>query len=171
MTVEIPDAEALAIHGLLTMPEVTDSALGERIYSVVPKQRTFPLARVSRIGGDPMWNGDPYWAEQAACQVDVWADGGTVEARGLAELLRAASTRLPGVWPTGVISSVKVSGLVNSADSTYDPPKPRYRYTLQLVVHPSRGAPGLEHHPAGSPSPVSTRQEVPAMETDIQMSS
>ena len=138
--VQLPDTEALVISALAAMPEL--AALGSRIYSVVPKQRTFPLARVFRFGGDPLYTGDPYWLDNPSVQVDLWADGGMVEARALAEMLRACcAQRLAGTYSSGVISSVRVSALVQSADSTFNPPKPRYRFTAQLIVRPVREAP------------------------------
>ena len=136
--ITLPDAEALVIDALLGLPEVTGSALGTRVYGVVPKDRVFPLARVARYGGDPLYDGHPYWLDVAALQVDVWADGGMVEAHDLAELLRGVcALRLPGfVSAGGVISSVKVSGLVQSPDQTFEPAKPRYRFTATTTVHP-----------------------------------
>jgi hypothetical protein len=132
--VTLPDAEALVINALLVVDELAD--LGGRIYSVVPKSRTFPLARVFRYGGDPMWSGDPYWVDHPSLQVDVWADG-RPEAQRLGELLRAAcSQSITGVWPGGVILSVQVSALVNTADPVFSPEKPRYRFTLTMVDHP-----------------------------------
>lgn len=151
--IQLPNAEALVIENLLSMPEVTSSALGRRIYSVVPKsRRTFPLARVSRFGGDPMWSGDPYWIDQPMLQVDCWADGGMVEAEGLAELLRAACKTMTGSWPRGVIGRVTVTALIQGADPTFDPPKPRYRFTTQMIVHPSRESLDSRNN----------RQEIPA---------
>jgi len=132
--VTLPDAEALVIAGLLTCDELAD--LGGRIYSVVPKTRTFPLARVFRYGGDPFYEGDPYWLDHPSMQVDVWADG-RPEAQRLGETLRACcAQRLPGPWPAGVILSVQVSALVNTEDPVFSPSKPRYRFTLTMVDHP-----------------------------------
>lgn len=134
----LPDAEALVINALLSLNEL--DPLGGRIYSVVPKNRVFPLARVSRFGGDPMYEGDPYWLDQPNFQVDVWADGGFVEAVGIAETLRACFVqRIRGRWPAGVISSAKVSALVQTVDLDFDPPKPRYRFTATVVLRPNRG--------------------------------
>lgn len=129
----LPDAERLVIMALLTMPELDD--FGGRIYSMVPKERTFPLARTFRYGGDPLYAGDPYWLDQPSLQLDVWADG-RPEARRLGETLRSCCTRLPGVWPEGIISSVTVSALVSSDDQTLTPPKARYRFTMQMIDHP-----------------------------------
>ena len=132
--VTLPDAESLVIKALLGVDELGD--FGGRIYSVIPKERTFPLARVFRYGGDPFWEGDPYWIDQPSMQVDVWANG-RPEALRLGELLRAACAQfLVGTWPDGVISSVRVSALVNTDDPVFSPSKPRYRFTLTMVDHP-----------------------------------
>jgi hypothetical protein len=133
-TFVLPDIEALVIDALLGMPLLDD--LDGRIYSMVPKQRTFPLARVYRYGGDPLHGGDPYWLDNPSLQIDVWADGRPVAAR-LGELLRSCCAQdLPGVWPLGVVNSTTVSALVNSDDPTFSPSKPRFRFTMTALVHP-----------------------------------
>jgi hypothetical protein len=137
-TILLPDTEKLVINALLSMPGL--SALGGRIYSVTPKERTFPLARVARFGGDPLYSGHPYWLDQPALQFDVWAQGGFVEAFGLAEQMRSAmACELVGAWPEGVVDEVKVSALTQAGDTEFDPPKPRYRFTATLLVHPVVG--------------------------------
>jgi hypothetical protein len=158
--VTLPDCEQLVIDALLSMPAL--AALGGRIYSVVPKQRTFPLARVYRYGGDPLYGGEPYWLDNPSLQIDVWEDG-TVEAQRLGELLRSCcAQQLAGVWPTGVVDSVQVSALIQSPDPTFTPSKPRYRFTAQLMVHPATPAAApLATTSAGSPR-RSSRRAVPA---------
>jgi hypothetical protein len=133
-TVLLPDAEALVIEALLTLPDL--APFGGRIYSAVPKARTFPLARIFRYGGDPWYEGHPYWIDAPSLQGDVWADGRPL-AQSLAETLRACCAQhLPGIWPLGTILSTKVSALVNSDDLTFDPPKNRFRFTLTMIDHP-----------------------------------
>lgn len=139
--VVLPDAEALIIGVLTGLPELSD--LGGRIYSVVPKNRVFPLARVFRYGGDPMFSGSPYWLDSPSLQVDVWADGRS-EARRLGEQLRAAcAQQICGVWTDGTIVSTLVSALVNSADPAFSPNRPRYRFTMTAVIHPLKAATDL----------------------------
>ena len=131
----MPDAEQLVVNALRGMGEL--AALGGRIYTVTPKARTFPMARVTRFGGDPLWNGQPYWVDQPALQCDVWANGGYVEAYGIAEQMRACLAQLLiGAWPEGVVDHVKTTALVASGDTDFDPPKPRYRFTATLLTHP-----------------------------------
>lgn len=133
--VTLPDAESLIIQALLTMDDLSD--FGGRIYSVVPKQRTFPLARIFRYGGDPLWTGHPYWIDQPSLQGDVWANG-RPEAFRLGEALRACCAQLlPGEWPNGVILSTTVSALVNTDDPVFGPPQPRYRFTMTAMIRPS----------------------------------
>jgi hypothetical protein len=154
--VTLPDVEQLCIQALLTFDEL--EPLGGRIYSTVPKQRTFPLARVYRYGGDPLFNGDPYWLDNAAIQVDVWGTR-IVEAQFLAETVRAClSQRLPGSWPTGVVNAVRVSALVHDADAVFNPPQPRYRFSAQVMSHPLRNTP-TPRMPLGA----QTRQDSPAV--------
>jgi hypothetical protein len=137
-TIVLPDSEALVIGALAGMPELAE--LEGRLYSIVPKSpRVFPLARVYRFGGDPLYGGHPYWLDNPSMQVDVWADGGFPPLRSLAETVRACmAQKLVGEWPQGVVLSVLVSSLVQSADASFNPPKPRYRFTAQLLVRPLR---------------------------------
>jgi len=133
----LPDAEALVIGALLSQEPITD-AFGDRLYSMIPKTRTFPLVRVMRYGGDPLYASSPYWLDGPAMQIDVWADG-RAEALRLGELVRATLAQtLVGAWPLGVVSSCVVSALVNNDDATLDPPKPRYRFSATLIVHPTK---------------------------------
>jgi hypothetical protein len=135
-TILLPDTEQLVINALLSMTEL--SALGGRIYNITPKQRTFPLARVARFGGDPLSGSQPYWLDQPTLQFDVWAQGGFVEAFTIAEQMRACvSQLLPGVWPEGIVAMARTTGLVSTGDTDFDPPKPRYRFTATLLVHPT----------------------------------
>jgi hypothetical protein len=137
-TILMPDAEKLVVNALLDQAEL--AAFGGRIYTVAPKRRTFPLARVARFGGEPRWAGHPYWVDEPSFQVDVWAQSGQIEAYTLAEQMRACvAQRLVGVWPEGVVVAVKVTGLVQSTDTDFDPPKPRYRFTATMAMHPSPG--------------------------------
>ena len=156
----MPDVEALVIRALMSLDEL--SALEGRIYSVIPKARTFPLARIARYGGDPLFGGDPYWLDNPSLQADLWADGGMVQAHDLAETLRACVVqRLPGLWVDGVILSARVSSLIQSADSAFNPPKPRYRFTMQLIVRPHRGRSSQGTSAASSPRRSRKRQVVP----------
>jgi hypothetical protein len=133
-TVLLPDTEQLVINALLGMAEL--SSLGGRIYGVTPKNRTFPLARVSRFGGDPLWGGEPYWVDSVMLQFDIWANSGFVEAYSLAEQMRSCVATLTGAWPEGVVVSARVTALVATSDPDFDPPKPRYRFTATLLTHP-----------------------------------
>jgi len=132
--ITMPDAEQVVIRALLGMTEL--SGRGGRIYSFVPKQRTLPLARVARYGGDPLHEGHPYWLDSPSMQVDVWDDR-TAVAQTLAESLRACcSQRLQAAVTGAVVSNVAVSALIQTADSVFNPPKPRYIFTMRLVLHP-----------------------------------
>jgi len=130
----MPDAEQLVIQALRSMTEL--DALGGRIYSIVPKQRTFPLARVFRFGGDPLYEGHPYWLDSPNMQIDVWADR-VAQAQTLAESVRACcSQRLQAAVTGAVVISVAVSALIQSADAVFNPPKPRYIFTMRMTLHP-----------------------------------
>jgi hypothetical protein len=133
--VVMPDAEVLMIQALLAQAEL--APLGNRIYSRVPKERTYPLTRVFRYGGEPLHPEGPYWVDQPALQIDTWATTRS-EAHDIGETLRACcKQRLVGSWPDhGVVVSTAVSALVNDPDPTFSPPRPRTRFTCAMRVHP-----------------------------------
>lgn len=65
-----PDAEAVVSIALRTAPLI--SGLDSRVYSSVPKDPTYPLCTVKRIGGIPR---ERHALDRAEIQVDVWGNG------------------------------------------------------------------------------------------------
>lgn len=63
------DAEAVISTALRTAPLI--SALGTRVYSSIPKNPTYPLVTVKRIGGIPA---ERHALDRAQIQIDVWGD-------------------------------------------------------------------------------------------------
>lgn len=141
----MPDVERLVIDALIADADVAALVTG-RIYGAVPNVKTFPLVRVVRIGGQLADEGDPFWADAPALQVDGWADR-KAEAVELGRVLQAVcATRLTGAHPLGVVAGVDVGAWVYDPDTSFNPAKPRVRLSLDLLTRP----PTAPAPPAGS---------------------
>lgn len=156
--VTMPDAERLVIDALIADPDLTALVAG-RVYGVIPNAKVFPLIRVVRWGGQMLDDGDPYWSDAPALQIDTWAER-KAEAVSVAEVVRAVcAQRLPGRHPTGVVAGVGVGTSVYDPDPEFSPAKPRVRLALDLVTRPSSapappGARVLHLPAAAAPRPV-----------------
>lgn len=133
MTVHVlPDIEALVIQWALATPEV--NTVNGRIYSAVPATPTFPLIRLTRVGGEP--TSRLLWLDQALVQVDVWG-GPKSTARLVAETFRAhLSASLVGPHEAGAVTAVEVGGLTWLPDDSYAPSRPRYSFDAVVTYHP-----------------------------------
>lgn len=128
----LPDVEQMVIQWALGTPAV--NTVSDRIYSAVPANPTFPLIRVTRIGGLP--TSRLLWLDQASLQVDVWG-GAKATARLVAETMRAhMSADLVGPHNPGSVTAVEVGGLTWLPDADYTPAKPRYTFDAAVYYHP-----------------------------------
>jgi hypothetical protein len=133
--VVMPDAERLVIDALIADADVAALVAG-RVYGVIPNVKVLPLVRVVRIGGQMLDDGNPYWADAPALQIDCWADR-KAEAVELGEVVRAVcATRLAGAYPTGVIAGVGIGAKTYDPDTSFTPAKPRVRLSLDMVTRP-----------------------------------
>lgn len=132
----MPDVERLVIDALIADPDVAAVVAG-RVYGAVPNAKTFPLIRVVRYGGQMIDDGNPWWADAPALQIDAWANR-KAEAVGLGEIVRAVcAQRLPGTHPTGVVAGVGIGTSVYDPDESFTPAKPRVRLSVDLVTRPA----------------------------------
>jgi hypothetical protein len=155
----MPDVERLVIAALIADPDVTALA-GGRVYGAVPNDKTFPLIRVVRFGGQMIDAGRPWWADAPALQIDTWANR-KAEAVGLGEIVRAVcGQRLRGTHETGIVAEVGVGTSVYEPDESFSPAKPRVRLSLDLVTRP---LPDTARQIArrGRPAPDATDRVVP----------
>jgi len=126
------DPERIVSAFLREQPELAD-ALGDRIYTTMPKDKTYPLMVLTRWGGE-VPPGGPLSVEAADVQFDVWADR-KKQAQDVAQLVRAIlAQRLPagdstGGWITGAASSA----MRYAPDELVDPPRPRYVFSARLT--------------------------------------
>jgi hypothetical protein len=126
-----PDIEALAAYAI----RQASTTLGSRVYSSIPKNPTWPLAVVTRIGGIPPVREA---LDMANVQVDVWA-GSKSEARIAAEAARRALLGMEGTSYTAG-GSVPATGFVTAVEDSLgltflpDPETSRDRYTFAVNV-------------------------------------
>lgn len=134
MTLTIPaDAERLVSAFLRSDPDVT-AVLGDRVYTVLPTEATYPLVRLQRWGGEPVVD-RPLVLDAARIQIDVWGDR-KKQAHDLAQLVRAVLVeRLPwGNSTDGWLVRSLASGLRYLPDESFDPPRPRYAVEMEVFV-------------------------------------
>jgi len=134
MVTLLPDGEALVSGYLRARSEVTDLC-GQRVYTELPKDKTFPLVRLVRVGGSPPLD-RPLRFDVARIQVDVWG-GPKKTARDLAETIRQVLSELPDEDVVGtVVSAVTYGPFAYLPDDDFAPAKPRYTFDVELSVHP-----------------------------------
>jgi hypothetical protein len=111
--------------------------VGDRVFTVLPKEKTFPLVRVVRWGGAPDRRVPGLaWLDHADLQIDAWAER-QLQVTDVARCLVAALTeRLPGTRPGGVVTASTVTSLATELDADYAPVLHRARLTATVTVHP-----------------------------------
>lgn len=127
----LPDAELLAVNALRANADLA-ALVGTRVYTAVPADPSFPLVRVSRIGGIPTI---PQHLDVARLQVDAW---GTTkhQARTVAATAQAALHAATGTHAQGVLTGVDDDlGLSWQPDPETD--QPRYVFGVALYIHPN----------------------------------
>lgn len=134
-----PNTEALVSAFLRDQPEIVD-LVDDRVYTVIPKDATYPLARVTLLLDQPA-GGEPLWL--TAAQVQVEAFGGTkAQAWTLAVTARSAiSERLTGTHDDGIVTGVTSGPLLDLPDEDFTPAKTRFLFTSTLYVHPGATLP------------------------------
>lgn len=127
----LPDAELLVVNRLRATAEVT-ALVGTRVYTQIPATPTYPLIRVTRIGGVPAIR---QHLDVARIQIDAW--GATqYQARTVAATAQAAIHAATGTHATGVVSNVEDDlGLTWSPDPDTD--QPRYVFAVAISIHPT----------------------------------
>lgn len=138
MTVILPvDVERLLSHWLRLQIELTSLDCGQRIYTEIPTNPTFPLVRVTRFGGSPVLS-RPLYLDAALVQFDVWG-GSKHTAWKIAETSRALlAARLAGdSHGEGVVTGITFGELRWLPDRDYTPARPRYLFDATVFAHPA----------------------------------
>lgn len=135
-----PNMEALVSDFLRNQPElaalITTQSSGEvRVYTALPKDRTFPLVRVTQLLDTPA--GAPLWAIAYEIQIDAWG-GSKADAFRIANLCRALiDSRLAGEYAgRGIVNGSSPGALLDLPDEDFLPAKPRWLFTSTIHAHP-----------------------------------
>jgi hypothetical protein len=141
------DVEQAISRWLRASPAVTALA-GDRIYTEIPAEKAYPMARAFRVGGGP--DPHPYWLDRAEVQLDAWG-GSKREAYTLLETAMRALTALtrpggrealePADQALGVLARITYAGLIYLPDTDVPArsgaPRPRYLVTATATTHPA----------------------------------
>lgn len=128
----LPDAEQLVTDWLRAHTDI-DAIVGDRIFTALPKNPTYPCVVIRRLGGVPVI---ATHLDRARIQIDAW--GRTkYEARTAAAAVQAALHEMPaGSHSVGVVTGVEDElGLTWSEDPTSE--RPRYTFGVLIFLHPT----------------------------------
>lgn len=129
----LADAELVAITYLRSVAEVS-AIVGTRVFWEIPNAPTWPLLRVTRIGGTASV---PRRLDAARLQLEAWASTKGA-ATTLARTAQAAMWEARGTHAGAVISGVDDSlGLQWIPDDSSSPPRPRVLWSQILYLHPA----------------------------------
>lgn len=130
----LPDVEQLLSAFLRDQDEIT-AIVGQRVYTELPATKVYPLVRLTRFGGSPVFD-RPLYLDRAQLQIDCYG-GPKRLANELAETCRAVmAARLPGVYDEAAVTAVGFGALTYLADDTFEPAKPRFLSTISVTLHP-----------------------------------
>lgn len=129
----LPDAEAEISAFLRGLDEIFD-LVEERVYTEIPANAEFPLVRLTRIGGTPLFN-KPLWVDRPTLQIEAY--GGTkAQAQEIAETCRAALSEIESATsPTAVFLSAEFGGMLYLPDPEFKNPRPRYVFDVDVFLH------------------------------------
>lgn len=110
--------------------------VADRVYTDLPSRATFPLIRITLIGGAPVYS-RPLFLDEAYIQIDAYG-GPKVQARLIVDTVREllAADAFNGVHAGGVVTGVRFGQLAYVPDDLYDPPKPRYVAEASVYTRP-----------------------------------
>jgi hypothetical protein len=135
----IPDAEMLLGNFLRAQAELS----GVHVFNNLPagdKYHLLPIVRIYRWAGMPVV-GEPFWADAALMQMDVWAQTQSTCYNTAAIVRALMDARLIGARPEGVVSRVEFGLFRYLPDPTFTSPDrktaiARYRFDVTITVHP-----------------------------------
>lgn len=131
------DVEALVSQYLRAQSEVT-AYVGQRVYTALPETKTFPLVRLTRIGGVPPMS-RPLHMDTARLQIDVFG-GSKATALDTIDAVREELAKIvdeAAVQPLGVVCGVRFGPLAYLPDEAFEPAKPRYTLDVTVTVRPA----------------------------------
>lgn len=137
----LPDVERLLSEFLRDQPEVTD-LLAARVYTVLPRDKEFPLLRLVRLGGYDEQICVPLVIDEAVVQMDVWGGPKALAYQAAATVRAVLSARLIGGHDEGVVQNIRHGALRYLPDEEFTPARPRYTFdvTVRTRAHPAIGS-------------------------------
>jgi len=128
----VPDIEILAVAHLKASADIA-ALVGDRVGTELYAGTTSAIW-LSLVTGDERVRN-----HLIGPMLDVRSYGGTKgQASTLARTVHAVMHDMPGVHTQGVVTSVRCLTLPAwNPDDGFDPPRPRYLGTYELVAHPS----------------------------------
>ena len=134
----LPDVVQLVTAWLRAQPEL--SAVGSRVYSVLPAERTYPLLVAAQVADAPV-TPRPWWATRADLQLSAY-DLTSNGARAIVEQARGViAARLVGAHPEGTVAYVTFANLAYLPDpgvlTPAGRPLSRWVTTMTVTVHPN----------------------------------
>jgi uncharacterized protein DUF3168 len=123
-----PDAEAVVGKAIR---DASISGLGNRVYSSIPNNPTWPLVLVRRIGGVPAVR---QYLDTANVQIEVWGDT-KANAQSIAQQARTAVLNLEGRTLTDPVNAF-VTGVDDSLGLFWMPDQEtsRDRYIFGMLI-------------------------------------
>ena len=131
------DVEALVSQYLRSQSEVT-AYVAQRVYTALPETKTFPLVRLTRIGGAPKMS-RPMHVDSAHLQIDVFG-GSKATALDTMDAIREELAKVVDEDPVqalGGVCGVRFGPLAYLPDASFEPAKPRYTLDVTVTVRPA----------------------------------
>lgn len=120
LTATFADVEAAVAH-------VLRQVVTAPVYGQLPPEPPFPCVRVQRITGGPVAT-VPLYLDAAYLQVDVFADSKGA-GHSVIDVCRVVVANIANAdTPFGWLTGARLGSLNYSTDTTYTPPKARYRF-------------------------------------------
>lgn len=133
MTTNLPNAENLASSFARTDAAITATPLGDHTYTELPRSKTWPAMRITRVGGAP--DDADLTFDRPLLQFEVWG-GAKSQAADIAETVRSRlATRLPFRTGDGCLkAATRFGGLRYLPDTDEDPARPRYVFDVEFLT-------------------------------------
>jgi len=134
----LPDAEALLSAHLRADTDV-QALVGQRVYTMLPSAKEWPLVRLQRVGGpsDGTPTGYALLRDQALLQVECYG-GPKAVAWQVANTVRASIAQtIAGPHTGGWCERATLGNTRYLPDESFDPARPRVLFDVTLFLRPA----------------------------------
>lgn len=138
----MPDAEKLVSAALRADVDV-QALVGQRVYTVLPDAKVWPLLRLQRVGGPTIAtpDDDAAWMEHAQLQLEAYG-GPKAQAWAVANTVKAVLLqRVPGLHADALVERCTVGSSRYLPDPTWTPAQPRVVFDATIYLRPAGDAP------------------------------